>query len=95
MGGGVTLISNKQFPSKQKPMTKILGGGGSQLPTSARSAATLVYKIPYRRAPRLACRVRRASKGILNTTATPILGQLLAQLCQIYFHVIYFQLVVS
>ena len=27
----------------------------------------LVYKIPYRRAPRLAYRVRRASKGILHT----------------------------
>ena len=26
----------------------------------------VVYKIPYRRAPRLAC-VRRASKGILHT----------------------------
>ena len=28
----------------------------------------VVYKIPYRRAPRLACRVRRASKGILHTS---------------------------
>ena len=36
-------------------------------------AAEFVYKIPYRRAPRLACRllgrVRRASKDILHTTA--------------------------
>ena len=33
----------------------------------------LVYKIPYRRAPRLACRVRRASKGrILHTNFFPI-----------------------
>ena len=31
----------------------------------------LVYKIPYRCAPRLACRVRRASKGILHTNIRP------------------------
>ena len=39
---------------------------------------TVVYKIPYRRAPCLACfvqpldRVHRASKGILHTTPTEV-----------------------
>ena len=33
----------------------------------ARAWLVLVYKIPYRRAPRLACRVRRANKSILHT----------------------------
>ena len=46
------------------------------IPFSAQAGAatstpqTVVYKMPYRRAPRLACRVRRASKGILHTTQT-------------------------
>ena len=37
-------------------------------------ASKVVYKIPYRRAPRLACRVRRASKGILHTTIKVTFG---------------------